>query len=194
MAHSQDPADPTGISVLEGTDGTSAIRPRERKANVALEMRLAGYQWDEVADVVGYPDARAAQVAFETALEKQLQSDPQMRSKMREYTGRRLERLLRAVWSKAIDPENPEQMVAHQRALSVIDRHAKLFGLDAPTEVVVHTPTADELQNWVADVIIAKKDLAPEADIFGEDAPQHAGTYTITAVGEEREPDAPPSE
>lgn len=186
MAHEQDPSDPTGISVPEGTDPTAAIRPRERKANVALEMRLAGYQWDEVADVVGYPDARAAQVAFETALEAQLKSDPQMRSKMREYTGRRLERLLRAVWNKAIDPTHPEQMVAHQRALAVIDRHAKLFGQDAPTEMIVHTPTADQLQNWVADVITAKKDLAPEADIFG-DAP---ATYRVTDLGNEGESDA----
>lgn len=166
MAHEQDPADPTGISVPEGTDPTGAIRPRERKANAALELRLAGYQWSEVADIVGYPDARRAQVAFETALEKQLQSDPQMRSRLREYTGRRLERLLRAVWSKAIDPNAPDQMVAHQRAQSVIKQHAELFGLNAPTEMIVHTPTADRLQNWVADVMAAKRDLVPEDDIF----------------------------
>lgn len=166
MAHEQDPTHPTGVSVPEGTDPTRAIRPRERKANAALELRLAGYQWDEVADIVGYPDAQRAQVAFETALEKQLANDPQMRGKLREYTGRRLERLLRAVWSKAIDPDHDEQMVAHQRALAVIDRHAKLFGLDAPQEMIVHTPTADRLQNWVADVMAAKRDLAEEADIF----------------------------
>lgn len=166
MAHSQDPTDPTGISVPEGDSEQAAVRPRERKANAALELRLAGYQWDEVANIVGYPDAQRAQVAFETALEKQLNNDPQMRSRLREYTGRRLERLLRAVWSKAIDPDSAEQMVAHQRALAVIDRHARLFGLDAPSEVVVHTPSNDALQNWAAKVHAATQQYADEADIF----------------------------
>lgn len=166
MAHEQDPSDPTGISVPEGADPTSAARPRERKANAAIELKLAGYSWEDIAEIMGYPDAQRAQVALETALEKQLATDPQMRAKLREYTGRRLERLLRAVWAKAIDPSHAEQMVAHQRALAVIDRHSKLYGLDAPTEVTVHTPTASRLQNFVAEVLAAKRDLAEEDDIF----------------------------
>ena len=34
-------------------------------------------------------------------------------------------------------------------ALSIIDRHIRLMGLDAPTEISIHTPTQHEIERWV---------------------------------------------
>jgi len=57
-------------------------------------------------------------------------------------------------------------MSAVQRARELIDRHAKLFGLDAPTEIVVHNPTKTELESWVLKVMAAGVPQVEEEDIF----------------------------
>src|SRR5580765_3180099 len=119
-------------------------RARSRKANAAIQMRLAGATWNEIAEALGYPSAWQALVSTEKALEKQLNTDD--RDKMRRLAGARLERLLLAVWPKAIDPGHPDHLLAVSKAREIVDRHAKLFGLDAPTEIIVHNPSQTELE------------------------------------------------
>ncbi len=166
MATYQDPEHETGVSVSKGGAEAEAVRPRERKANTVVALRLAGYSWEEIAEVEGYPTGRAALVAFEGALEKEVKTSPEQQAKMRDLAGRRLERMLRAVWTKAIDAANPEQMTAQQRALAVIDRHAKLYGLDAPTQFIVSNPTNDDLHAWVSQVMSQGGPVPDEGDIF----------------------------
>lgn len=160
----QDSTDPTGVKD-DGVNRGAVVRARERKANAALQMKMAGATWDEIAEVIGYPTPRQAIVAVERALERELKTD-QSQAKMRALAGQRLERLLRSCWSKAIDPNNPEHLQALTKAREVIDRHAKLYGLDAPTEVVVHSPTTSELERWVASVISGVAPKVDEYDIF----------------------------
>lgn len=163
----QDSTDPTGVNGPRGSlpDTSSVTRSRNRKANAALQMRLGNATWDEIASALGYPTARTALVAVERALEKEL-SNPEDREKMRKMAGARLERLIRSVWTKAIDPANPEHLVAVGKARDLIDRHAKLYGLDAPQEIVVHSPTQAELEAWVARVASGAIPAVEEADIF----------------------------
>jgi hypothetical protein len=173
----QDPTDPTGVRDLApqryagGPDG-SVVRARTRKANAAVQMRLAGATWPEIAQTLGYPTPRTALVAVERTLEKQL--DETDRAKMRSLAGARLERLLRSVWTKAVDPDSPEQMIAVSKAREILADHRKLFGLDAPTEVIVHNPSAAELEEWVAGVVALSTTLPPEPDVI-------AGTWTEPA-------------
>lgn len=168
MAVVQDPSHPTGVtSTLEGAD-PDVIRARDRKANAAVQMRIAGASWDEIAEVIGYPSGRDALVATERALEKELRD--LSKDSMRQMAGRRLERLLRGVWPKAIDPDNPEQLPAVGKAREIIADHRKLFGLDAPTEIAVHAPTEQELANWVATVVNVGRPALEEADIFDIEA------------------------
>jgi hypothetical protein len=169
MVQQQDSTDPTGVAT-DGKSHATVHRARERKSNAALEMRLAGASWDDIAEVLGYPTARQAIVATEKALERELKTE-HSQATMRTLAGRRLERLLRAVWSKSIDPNHPDQLIAHQRALAVIDRHIKLYGLDAPTEMVVRSPSTEALEHWVATVVNQMAPQLPEGDIFadGED-------------------------
>lgn len=179
MGHKQDSSDPTGVASPQrhGDPGNSASRARARKANAALQMRLAGATWEEIAQAVGYPTPRQALVATEKALEKQLQTEGD-REKMRKLAGARLDRLLRSVWPKAIDPNSVEHLQAVTKARDIIDRHAKLFGLDAPTEYVVHSPAQEELEAWVAKVISVQSPPVQEPDIFdievieGDDTPK----------------------
>lgn len=162
----QDPGAPSGVSDnrVRGQNGNTVSRTRQRKADAAISMRLSGATWAEIAQVCGYPTPRAALTATEKALVKRL--DDEDKAKLRQLAGARLERLLRSIWNKAIDPNDPEQMSAVQRARELIDRHAKLFGLDAPTEIVVHNPTKTELETWVLKVMAAGAPQVEEEDIF----------------------------
>ncbi len=163
----QDSHDPTGVAAAKPHDshGNSAGRARNRKSNAALQMRYAGATWAEIAMALGYPTPRAAQVATERALEREL-ANADDREKMRRMAGARLERLVRAVWSKAIDPESPDQMVAVGKARELVADHRKLFGLDAPTEVIVHNPTETELAAWVSKVVAEHMPVVEEYDII----------------------------
>ena len=159
----QNSEDPTGVS---GDDSShhNLVRARTRKANAALALALAGASWAEIAEAVGYPTPRQARVSVEQALEKRL--DEEDKAKMRTLAGARLERLLRSVWTKAVDPENPEQMIALGRAREIIGDHRRLFGLDAPAEIIVHQPTRAELEQWVAKVTQLETPLVEEVDVF----------------------------
>lgn len=161
----QDSTDPTGVADDSPRGGSEVTRARDRKANAALQMKLAGASWDEIAEVIGYPTARQALVATERALEKELHTE-QSQKQLRGLAGKRLERLLRSVWSKAIDPANPEHLQALARAREIIDRHAKLYGLDAPTEFVVSSPTQSQLEKWVSAVMQERQPQIAEVDIF----------------------------
>src|SRR5262245_42919969 len=170
----QDSTDPTGVSAPTKhwkDPGNSAGHARTRKANAALQMRYAGATWAEIAMGLGYPTPRAALVATEKALEREL-ANADDREKMRKLAGARLERLIRAVWPKAIDPDSPDQMVAVSKAREVIADHRKLFGLDAPTEVIVHNPSQAELEAWVAKVVAFHTPEVVEYDIIGEEEPR----------------------
>lgn len=173
MPIAQDSTDPTGVAAPHrehaGPGNNSAVRARERKANAALGMALGGATWDEIAEVLGFPTARAARVATELALEAQLNTSED-RDKMRAMAGARLERMIRSLWTKAIDPDSPEQMAAQREVRANIAQHAKLFGLDAPTEYVVHSPTQAELDAWVTKVVSVQVPAVEEPDIFGEES------------------------
>lgn len=192
MATVQDPSHPTGVSVDGKTAEKHATTARQRKGDAALALRIgvdedkptalqeAGYHWDEIARILGFPSPRAAQVAAEKTLQRRLSDDEGSVAKMRDLVGRRYERLLRAVWAKSIDPTNEDQMAAQDRARAVLNDYVRLYGLAAPQEMVVHTPSASELQAFVSKVVTGaaaglEEDDILDADIVDEDEPREIG-------------------
>lgn len=170
MGSRQDSSHPTGVASdaqLGGGRHVSdpALLPRNRKASAALALRMSGVQWSDIALTLGYPTPRAAMLATEKALVKHLEAEED-KVKMRTMAGARLERLLRAVWNRAIDTNDPEQFTAVSRARELIQDHSKLFGLQAPSEVVVHTPTQTELEEWVLRMTATMVPDAQESDIW----------------------------
>lgn len=163
MGLTQDPEDPTGVA-WDG-DGTYPTRARTRKAAAGLQMKLAGATWAEIAMTLGYPTPRAALVAVETCLEAELHETDQ-RAKLRSMASLRLDRLLRSVWPKAIDPENPEHLLAVTKARELIATFTKLHGLDAPSEVIVHSPTAEAIEAWVAKAVAVGLPNVDEDDVL----------------------------
>lgn len=176
--HAQDSSHPTGVSAEVTTGGDSAPRARQRKTNAAIQMRLAGASWNEIALTLGYPTPRTAMVSVEKALEKELHSKGD-RDAMRRMAGARLERLMRSVWPKAVDPDHPEHLIAVTKARELVAQHSKLYGLDAPTEIMVHNPTQHEIEQWVAVVLTGQQPQVEEASIM-EASEQEDGSYAVS--------------
>jgi anti-sigma factor RsiW len=162
----QDSSDPTGVND-EGKPGTKVTRARDRKAAAALQMRLSGAEWEDIAQVLGYPTPRAALVAYESAMEKQLET-PESREELRRLARLRYERLLRGIWAKAIDPKDPEHLAAATKAKEIISQITRLEGSEAPQEVAIYSPSASELETWVAEQVNRTVPQLEEADIFEE--------------------------
>ena len=98
------------------------------------------------------------------------------------------------VWPKAIDPDNPDHLLAVTKARELVDRHARLYGLDAPTEVVVHNPTQTELEAWVTRLLAETEPRVVGYDIIagevessslsepGDDDEDDGGTAGVGAM------------
>jgi hypothetical protein len=129
-------------------------RPKiPRTGAAALALRLSGAGYDDVANALGLPSAKIARQHAEDALAARAWDDREGREKLRAENGARLERLLRSVWSKATDDSHPEHLPAVRVARELIDRYARLYGLDAPQEVIIHNPTASEIEQWVGQML-----------------------------------------
>lgn len=129
-------------------------KPQVRRTGAAaLALRLSGAGYDDVASALGLPSAQAARDAAEEALAARAWDDRDGRVRLRAENGARLERLLRSVWGKATNEDHPEHLPAVRVARELIDRYSRLFGLDAPSEVIIHNPTASEIEQWVAQML-----------------------------------------
>lgn len=139
--------------------------PSDRKAGSAITLRLAGASYAEIAQTLEMASATEARIAVESGLAEQATSA--VRDTLRAEESARLLRLLRSVWPKATSPDDPEHLPAIKVAVGIIDRHIRLLGLDAPTEILVHNPTIAEIEAWVATVTATKTAAlrAVEADV-----------------------------
>ncbi len=102
------------------------LQAAERKARI-IELRRAGYLLREIADEVGVSKqycCRVIQRHLED-LAKEL-TDDVARLRWQEYE--RLEAALKAVWPQALEGD----LKATDRVIKIMEREAKLFGLDAP--------------------------------------------------------------
>lgn len=95
---------------------------RQRKA---LEARKAGATYDQIARQLNYGSTSAAHKAVMTALRKTIQEPA---DELRQLELTRLDALLIPVWGQAMKGSLP----AIDRAIRIMERRAKLLGLDAP--------------------------------------------------------------
>lgn len=164
----QDPTDPTGIKDLTPNGNQDVTRARIRKAHEALDLLIAGWSWDDIAQVAGYPSGRHAQVAVETALESEVLTETSQKH-VRKLFMRRYERLLRAFWVDAIDTTSPDRYAAAKTVLAIMADARKLGGLDAPQQYVVTSPSNSDIEQWVSAVIAREQPALEEADIFADE-------------------------
>jgi hypothetical protein len=142
----------------------SALPERSNQANAAVSLRVAGATYGEIAETLGYSSAANARNAVEISLAARAGEND--RESLRRTEGARLDRLLRGVWRKATDDTHPEHLAAVSRALAIIDRHIRLFGADAPQEMIHYTPTQEQMDAWVAQMSRQYIPDVPEADVI----------------------------
>ena len=111
------------------------------KERQVLELKRSGATWDAIAQVVGYSNGSGAFKAYQRAMVRTLQ---QPADELRDAEVDRLDRLQRAYWFEAIGDKNtPPVHKSAEIVLKIIDRRAKLLGLDAPTKIQAEVVTYD---------------------------------------------------
>lgn len=134
----------------------SASRPKqaevsERRAQ-AIALRIAGLEWQAIADRLGYASRGAACTDVTRALEANRKAERAAVEELRFVESQRLDRLQVAVWAQAIAGDAK----AVEAVLKVMDRRAKLFGLDASKQMEVAFTRRSELEaDAVADAVAA---------------------------------------
>lgn len=98
-----------------------------QKAVKAVELRKAGMTYVQIAQAVGYGSPEAACKAVSRALEESIVEPTQG---LIQLETERLDRLMLALWK---DATNGNQG-AVDRVLKIMERRAKLLGLDRPTK------------------------------------------------------------
>lgn len=159
---------PPVVPLGEGEEPPDLVpEGNDNRAEAAVTYRLAGATYPEIARYAGYTSAFHARQAVEKVLAAS--STEESRDRLRGIEGRRLERLLRSTWVRATNPQDPEHLSYLRASLALIDRHVRLFGLDAPQQMVVYSPAQGEIEAWVAGMARAViEDLPAEANIVGE--------------------------
>lgn len=96
-----------------------------KKQLEALEMRKAGLPYQKIADALGYSNHSGARKAVIAAMKKTLREPA---DEVREMEILRLDDLINAIWHLRSKPEYLD------RILKIMERRAKLLGLDAPSK------------------------------------------------------------
>lgn len=161
MSESTDPNELDLVAEAEFVD-----RPVSQKARSALHLYYNNASLDEITQVVGFASIEEASRAIDAAVKAELRGDTKAKDRMRHIANRKLDQLLRSVSAKAANPKHPEHLAAVGKALSIIDRHIRLYGLDAPTEMIVHNPDAGEIEAWVTNLLSQASPPLEDVDIF----------------------------
>ena len=102
-----------------------------QKRNQAMSLRLKGLTFREIGEQMGISKQHANEYV-QQALAETLKERQELADEVRQLTKERLDALLSAHWEKALAGSKESS----ELALKLIDRQAKLFGLDAPTKTV----------------------------------------------------------
>lgn len=130
------------------------------RADTAWRVRVAGGTWSEAAKIAGYSNAENAV----RAVRETYGSLPTItRDDLRDVWRARLE----VLWRNAQRDAAEGKAGAIVAGVRVAQAAAMLDGLNAPSEVVVHSPTTAELEAWVAVVVGEAAPALDEGDIFG---------------------------
>lgn len=126
---------------MSGESKTSQRRIEAvEKQKQALELRKAGATYEAIAKKLEYANASGAEHAVKAAMKATVQDAA---DDVRNLEVERLDAMLLGLWKSA----NSGNLGAVDRVLRIMERRAKLLGLDAPTksQVSIEKLSDDEL-------------------------------------------------
>jgi uncharacterized protein YegP (UPF0339 family) len=141
-----------GLTMGASNGNLPKLKATEQRTQ-AMQLRLAGATYEAIAQAVGYSSRQAAYRAIERA---RLETLREPADALREMELMRLERLQQGVWPAAIKGDHG----AVDRVLRIMERRAKLLGLDAPVKQEVEQVT--EVRVEFVDAGPAAADAAAE--------------------------------
>lgn len=145
--------------------GKEVAVPKNRAA-AALQLRIDGAGWGDIAKVLEFDTPADARNAVEFALAQETKSTEDI-EQIRFLEARRMERILTSLMRRATSPNDPDHLAYARTAMVVIDRHAKLYGADAPQQLnVTYNPVAGQIEQWVATMARQVHGEIQEADIL----------------------------
>ena len=126
-----------GAEVNKNRTGTKVVLFKEKQAR-ALELRRQGYLLREIADALDIDSPATACNVIKKAL-KEVIREPAEAVIALELD--RLDRMFVAAYSRASDQEKPFGRDAVETCLKIMERRAKLLGLDRPIKLANTDPT-----------------------------------------------------
>lgn len=161
-----------------------SVSAKERLA-LAINLRMTGMSYQQIADQVGYGSRSACRTAVVTALEETVNESA---AEYRRVQTSRYEQLMMTHWGKAIDPKNDGNIGATHVVLSIMDKINAINGINAPIDVNVQHSGGATVILYAGgskdDYMQSLKD-AREAQAASEQQQQQA----IEAASEERSAD-----
>lgn len=144
------------------------------KAEAAVTLKLYGASYTEIKNTLHYSSAYRARMAVERALAAAADS-VEDKEKMRYLINKTLDRLKASVMSKAVNPNDPQHLAYNARALAILDRQAKLYGVDAPTQIQI-TQSDQYIQEYLEAVLpgVKEDNNQIEANILEADEAEDA--------------------
>lgn len=112
------------------TDEQAEIDARKREVRV-FELRIQGFTFEQIASEVGYQGASGAWQAYKRVRETLIFESVE---DARQLELMRLDEMMFALWGRAIGGDLP----AASCVLKIMDRRAKLLGLDKPEKIEVN--------------------------------------------------------
>lgn len=127
----------------------------------AVALRLAGLDFVNIAEQLGYTNRAAASMDVEKAISARIEDGTRSIDELREIELLRLDRLQAAAWAKALTGEHK----SIELVMKIIDRRCKLLGLDAPErhEVVTLDWLDTQIRELQAFIAARAPDGAPAA-------------------------------
>lgn len=139
------------------------------RAAAALQLRINGAGWSDIAELLGFASPTRARQAVEKALAMETSSKEDIEH-VRWLNARRMERILSSLMPRAQNPKDADHLAYARTAMVVIDRHIRLYGADAPQQLnVTYSPTAGQIEEWVQTMARQVHGEIIEADIIEED-------------------------
>lgn len=133
---------------------------REREAAI-LRLRAEGRTFAQIADDLGFSSASTCHRAYRRALDRTVR---EAADELRALESERLDALWRRWFALATDPDNASHQAARV-CLRIMERRARLLGLDAPTRAEVLTPELDEQIRAELEAVAELPVVAPEDEL-----------------------------
>lgn len=144
-----EPDDLRKIKEQAGDQEPRAVeRSRVRSRKAALELKKLGADFDDIAKVLEFDSPGAARQAVEQAIidAGEFSGD---KENIRALMGLQLDQWHKSIAQKIIDQRNTQQLEYMAMGLRLMERKARLFGVDAPTKIEMHAASNEEISELI---------------------------------------------